>query len=131
MPNPDMLRHEIRAAMSDLRREEGGLYAHFVFSGAFPGFRGHFPDDPILPGVCTIQAVLVMLESEAGRPVRLDRVQRAKFHATVSPGDAVDITCRVRPGAGDMDDVRATVTRAGNRVAELALRTTRETGEKT
>ena len=45
--------------------DDGSLTARFVFPAEFTGFRGHFPEQPVLPAVCKIQAVVAMLEAKS------------------------------------------------------------------
>ena len=58
--------------------------ARFIFSKKFIGFKGHFPNKPILPGVCKIQAALLMLQERKHKNVRLTEIILAKFFAPVT-----------------------------------------------
>ncbi len=51
-----------------------------------PAFNGHFPDHPILPGVCILNYVTTALQ----RPSQGFR--SAKFLKPVRPGDTLQIT---------------------------------------
>ena len=64
-------------------------------------FCGHFPGDPILPGIAEIEMVLVLLEKHFGQPVRLRRLGRIKFKKIVRPGETLDI----QAGAGNKENV--------------------------
>ena len=57
-----------------------------------PALPGHFPGRPIVPGVLLLDAVM----QAAGLGQGL--LRRAKFHAPVLPGDAVEITLLPGPG---------------------------------
>lgn len=59
-----------------------------------PAFSGHFPDHPILPGVCILDYVskAFAMPSQGFR--------NAKFHKPVRPGETLLITfCDMRRGA--------------------------------
>jgi 3-hydroxymyristoyl/3-hydroxydecanoyl-(acyl carrier protein) dehydratase len=66
-----------------------------------PWFCGHFPGDPILPGIAQIELVLTLLENHFRRPVRLRRLGRVKFKKIVRPGETLDI----QAGAGNKENV--------------------------
>ncbi len=66
-----------------------------------PFFMGHFPGNPILPGVLMVEAlgqagcVLVyesLPESERKRPIYLASMDKVKFRKPVVPGDQVILT---------------------------------------
>lgn len=63
------------------------------FELAEPYFAGHFPGDPIVPGVvileCLAQAGRLLLNRRAGvvRPGYLAGIELAKFHQVLRPGD--------------------------------------------
>lgn len=50
-----------------------------------PIFGGHFPDNPITPGVCMMQIVKELAESHLGSELHLNKVNSVKFAAIVNP----------------------------------------------
>jgi len=61
----------------------------------WPGFAGHFPDDPLLPGAELIELASGCLH-EAGLPHAV--LRSARFRAAVRPGDALHMTLRSEAG---------------------------------
>jgi 3-hydroxyacyl-[acyl-carrier-protein] dehydratase len=58
-------------------------------SAAFPG---HFPGEPVVPGVCLIDLVTrAAVEIGGGRPPPQLAVERARFSAPVLPGDRLEV----------------------------------------
>lgn len=114
-----MLRDEIKDCMRSLDEANGEIHASFVFPAGFTGFDGHFPDNPILPGICTIQAAAVMMQQTMRRRPCIREIRFAKFFNVVRPDDRLDITCR--PDPGDPGDVRVTVACGDTKTAELGL----------
>ena len=99
----------------------GAFSARCRFPEDFAGFQGHFPDRPILPGVCLIQTALAALEFQRGHSVRLTRIVSAKWLAPVLPDMTLDLTCEERPAPPGEWAVRCVFRHDGNRVAELRL----------
>jgi 3-hydroxyacyl-[acyl-carrier-protein] dehydratase len=48
-------------------------------------FEGHFPGNPILPGVCTVQIVREILESVLDREIMLTRAGNIKYLGFINP----------------------------------------------
>lgn len=83
-----------------------------------PHFQGHFPDEPVMPGVLIIEALaqaaaigLAVREGEAfaeGRTGYLAGIERARFRRKVVPGDRLRLTgtiTRFRRGYCSVDAV--------------------------
>jgi len=70
-----------------------------------PHFIGHFPDQPIMPGVLIIEALaqatgILAFKSEVGKPVvgqiyMLVGVDKVRFKRTVEPGDQLKLYVEV------------------------------------
>lgn len=58
-----------------------------------PSLRGHFPGNPIVPGVVLLDGVIANVEAATGR--RISRVAQAKFHAALRPGESAVAECFV------------------------------------
>ena len=86
------LRTDVRAALVSPPAENpaGEVTAAFCFSPEFRGFQGHFPGNPVLPGIVQI----LMAEVTAGRENSrvLAEVARCKFLRPVLPGERVHVT---------------------------------------
>jgi len=68
-----------------------------TFSAAEPFFRGHFPGDPLVPGVILAEALAQTAGLAAGQPgksFRLSAIKGMKFLRAVRPLDAIDLTAR-------------------------------------
>lgn len=89
----------------------------FCFPASFSGFQGHFPGQPVLPGVCLIQSALVLGESLCGAPPVLQEVAAAKFFAVVKPDDRIQMSCTLENGM-----LKAVVSGEAGRVAEIKLK---------
>ena len=92
-------------------------------------FQGHFPRQPVMPGVLIIEsmaqtaAVLVVEtlgEEAAGRVVYFMSVERAKFRRPVVPGDQLRIHCAKQRNRGQVWKFHAVARVDGVSVAEAS-----------
>ncbi|MEO5682572.1 MAG: 3-hydroxyacyl-ACP dehydratase [Chitinophagaceae bacterium] len=49
-------------------------------------FQGHFPGQPVVPGVCMMQIVKELVQKTTGRPVQLRHGLDLKFLSVIDPG---------------------------------------------
>lgn len=54
-------------------------------------FDGHFPDDPILPGIAQLDMVLKVITEAVARDLVLHSLSRIKFKKVIRPGDSLSI----------------------------------------
>lgn len=52
-----------------------------------PVFIGHFPGEPIAPGVCNLQMILDCVQHVTGSIPTLRRISRCKFTSLIRPTD--------------------------------------------
>ena len=85
-----------------------------VFAAEEPFFRGHFPGDPLVPGVILTEALAQLAGIAAGqaeRSFRLTAIKAMKFLAAVRPNEVVTLRARKLGAVGGLwqFEVRATV----------------------
>jgi 3-hydroxyacyl-[acyl-carrier-protein] dehydratase len=56
-----------------------------------PALPGHFPGQPIAPGVVLLDAVLTHAERWLGRPLSIAALPQAKFMAPLAPGQGAHL----------------------------------------
>jgi len=56
-----------------------------------PWFSGHFPGDPILPGIAQLKMVADLIVTSGKGQMRMAGLSRVKFRKIVRPGDLLDI----------------------------------------
>lgn len=92
-----------------------------------PHFTGHYPAQPIMPGVLIVEAMaqvggLAMLgEDGADALPLLAGIEKARFRRPVQPGDQLRIESQVIRARASMGKVASTATVDGNLVAEAEL----------
>lgn len=71
--------------------EEGKIVATVNIDGNSPWFSGHFPGDPILPGIAQLKMVADLVAKSGTGALCMTGLSRVKFRKIVRPGDALDI----------------------------------------
>ncbi len=70
---------------SDIQTENGSVKATIKLNANHKIFAGHFPGQPIVPGVCMMQIVKEMLELEIERETLLEKALNMKFLNMINP----------------------------------------------
>lgn len=58
-------------------------------------FKGHFPDQPVMPGVCQMQILTEVTSGVVGRDLKLKEASNIKFLAMLDPRSCGEITLQV------------------------------------
>jgi len=72
--------------------EEGKIVTSVTTHGSSPWFSGHFPDNPILPGIAQLKMVADLITESGTGELSMSGLGRIKFRKIVRPGDLLDIT---------------------------------------
>ena len=74
-----------------------------TFAADTPFFRGHFPGDPIVPGVILAEALAQVAGLAAGQPgLRLAAIKAMKFPGAVRPGEEIALHARKAGAVGGL-----------------------------
>ncbi len=68
-----------------LQREPNSVSCRIVFNAQHDIFKGHFPQQPVVPGVCMMQMVKELLEAQTDQPLWLRDAGQVKFLQLITP----------------------------------------------
>ena len=71
--------------ISDLRKEAGSAVVSIILRSDCEVYRGHFPGNPISPGVCNIEMIKECAEEVIGKELRIQTIKQCRMKAVVSP----------------------------------------------
>ncbi|MGJ8737965.1 3-hydroxyacyl-ACP dehydratase [Zobellia laminariae] len=97
--------------VESFEKEEQTVKATVKLNAAHKVFKGHFPGNPVMPGVCMIQIIKELTEQATGRTLFLSVASNVKFMAIINPekNDTIQLTLTVTE-EGDTVKVKNTTT---------------------
>ena len=114
---------ELRSRVAGLRQTGENEYACTIdFDPAFRGFEGHFEGNPIVPGVCLIQAARVAAEAVLGKSLVTRSVSNCRFRRPVLAGEQAAIKIRLGETEEKLWAVRADIRVCGEICVQLQLK---------
>ena len=92
-----------------------------------PQFNGHFPGQPVMPGVLMIEALaqvgavaILSLPENKGKTAFFGSINNAKFKQMVLPGDLLKLECEIIKRKGPIGVGKAVATNAEGKIAVSA-----------
>lgn len=76
-----------------------------TFAASEPMFRGHFPGDPIVPGVILTEALAQLagiVSGKAGRALRLAAIKSMKFPSAARPDEEITLSAKFVGAVGGL-----------------------------
>lgn len=93
-----------------------------------PHFAGHFPQEPVMPGVLQIEALaqvgavaILSVEGNKGKTAYFGSINSAKFRGKVVPGDKLKLECEIIKQKGPVGVGKATASVDGKVVTTAEL----------
>ena len=64
---------------------EGSIHSQISLNADHPIYKGHFPHQPVVPGVCMMQLLAELATAALGKKVHLKKAHQAKFLIPIIP----------------------------------------------
>ena len=106
---------------------DGSASIDFKFDAADPVFAGHFPKQPIVPGVFQLEMARLGAEWLLREQLHVHEIARAKFLRPIVPTELVRMNIKVSEADGSIG-VRATFSVGGQAAGETVLKLVKANG---
>ena len=101
----------------------------YAVRGDEPFLRGHFPGEPLMPGVLLLEAAAqlagVVAQSDPGQPplpgLKLTGLRQAKILGSARPGDVVILAAEIVARLGNLVQARCTVRLRGDELLRVEI----------
>ena len=71
--------------IQSFKYSEGQLTSEIFIDKDHEVFKGHFPDNPVMPGVCMIQIIKELTEKALDKKLFMEKSSNIKFMALINP----------------------------------------------
>jgi acyl-coenzyme A synthetase/AMP-(fatty) acid ligase len=91
----------------------------FVIDAGHPALAGHFPGNPVVPGVVLLDHAILQIGAALGRPLAVSQVGTVKFLSPVRPGERVEVDHQMQDedSAAGLASIRFRLSAGGRDVA--------------
>jgi 3-hydroxymyristoyl/3-hydroxydecanoyl-(acyl carrier protein) dehydratase len=89
------LRRQLYAYLHELKSDEGEISFKLACPPDFTAFDGHFPEQPILPGIIMLEIAQLALEILLKQPVVLTTIKKMKINGVALPNQVISGTVKV------------------------------------
>ena len=108
--------------------EDGAVRFDISLNADCPVYEGHFPGEPVSPGVCNIQMIKECAEQVTGKSLLLNNLQQCRLTTLVTPiqHPQVEVTILLEE-KGDGYKLKATVGKGEDVYLDLKAELTEDT----
>jgi 3-hydroxyacyl-[acyl-carrier-protein] dehydratase len=85
-------------SIHDMQQGDNTLSGTIRFNQQHQIFDGHFPGQPVVPGVCMIQIVKELLQQHISKPLQLSSTGQVKFLQLITPDVSPEFTLNWKEG---------------------------------
>lgn len=74
--------------ITSIQQQSDAISCSVAFNAAHAIFNGHFPNHPVVPGVCMLEIIKELLQQQVGEKLTLRQAGNVKFLQLITPGAA-------------------------------------------
>ncbi|MEO6230630.1 MAG: 3-hydroxyacyl-ACP dehydratase [Ferruginibacter sp.] len=84
-----------------MQSQDGTIDALLQIDASHKIFEGHFPGQPVVPGVCMMQMIKEILEMDLGKKTQLTVADQLKFLTVIDPTQTNSIQSELKYSTGE------------------------------
>lgn len=101
-----MLANDLYTIISTRKLTETATESILKINAAHDIFKGHFPEQPVMPGVCQMQILTEVASDFIERELKLKEASNIKFLAMLDPRSCGDLTLQIEVKSQTEDGVK-------------------------
>ena len=102
--------------------DQSSVDAKLYFSDDFVGFDGHFPGNPLLPGILMMKTGILVSEIALSKSLCVERIKNAKFAQSIFPNQEVNLKIDLKDKDG-MFQISTALSHQGDVCAKYSILT--------
>lgn len=103
------------------RTAEGKYTAQITINAAHDVFKGHFPGNPVTPGVCMMQIIKELTQEVVNVPLVMTSASNIKFMALINPEATPELKLELDVTETETGEVKVKNTTCFNETVALKL----------
>lgn len=96
--------------ISDLQAADAVIQAELILNAGHKIYEGHFPGQPVTPGVCMMQMIKEIVETVLQRETRLVHANEMKFLLMIIPGENNAIRAQIKYTVVESEGIQVTAS---------------------
>lgn len=107
--------------IADIKNDAEGYTVQVKLNAGHEVYKGHFPKQPVVPGVCTMQLVKECVEKIKNLKLCYSQIQSCKFLSVINPkaDNNIEITLKLTDGENNSISVQADILQKQQSVTKL------------
>lgn len=90
-----MLAGKFYTIVAQQQPAEQAVHTTIAWNADHDIFKGHFPDQPVVPGVCMMQTIQELLSGAAGKKLVVKKAANMKFLNMIDPRQTPQVTVEI------------------------------------
>ncbi|MCQ2192091.1 MAG: hypothetical protein MJZ23_04420 [Paludibacteraceae bacterium] len=107
---------------------DGQVTYHVELNADHAIFKGHFPGNPISPGVCNIGMIKACAEEEIGASLFIGNMKQVKFSHLITPTENKELDIELKIDATDSEAIKlvAAIVKDGTKFMDIKAEARKE-----
>jgi 3-hydroxyacyl-[acyl-carrier-protein] dehydratase len=108
--------------IQSIKAEAGIINASLQINAAHEIFEGHFPGQPVVPGVCMVQLIKELVESVIAKKTTMAAAAEIKFLAVINPTENNIVQAAVKYSTDEQGNFTINASLVNDAVTHLKCR---------
>ena len=121
-----MLKDNFFNILGKSKEESGELVYRVKINAGHDIFKGHFPGQPISPGVCNVQMVKECAEDALGSKLMISNLKQCKFTQLLIPTVNSEVDVRLQISEGEVVTIKGQISEGESKFMDMKAEAVKE-----